>query len=228
MPSRTGDFAKAVYLKNKFNLTINKGINIVFLEKYINLFSLMLITSVGLVFYGNAQNDLIFSIILFFILLTFSPILFFHFFRNKIEKYSSKEKNKYKKIIFHFFSEAINYLYEQKNNIRRICYYIFLSLLLWLFHMGQFFFMFKSLGSSISIFDVFRLVPIAIIIGLIPITILGIGTRDSALIYLFSPYESLSLIAVVGLFASVRYIIPGILGIPFVYNSFSYKNNEKL
>lgn len=85
--------------------------------------------------------------------------------------------------------------------------------------------MFKSLGSSVSIFDVFLLVPIDIIIGLIPITILDISTRDSALLYLFSPYESSSLIAIVGLFASIRYLISGIFGIPFVYSSF-FKNNK--
>ena len=60
------------------------------------------------------------------------------------------------------------------------------------------------------------LVPVAIIIGMIPITFNGIGTRDSALIFLFMNYVPVPLIAGVGILATLRNIIPALFGLPFL------------
>jgi len=67
----------------------------------------------------------------------------------------------------------------------------------------------------------------AIFFGLLPITIGGIGTRDSALIYLFSSYLNLSVIVAIGLFCSVRYIVPALLGLPFFNAYMTPKDSKK-
>ena len=62
-------------------------------------------------------------------------------------------------------------------------------------------------------------VPIAIFVGLVPVTIAGMGTRDAALIYLFSAYASDSASITVGLFFSLlRYWVLALAGIPFLGN----------
>ena len=58
------------------------------------------------------------------------------------------------------------------------------------------------------------LVPVAIIIGLIPITLAGIGTRDAALIVLFSPWASAEMMAGAALLSHLRYFLPGLAGLP--------------
>ena len=92
------------------------------------------------------------------------------------------------------------------------------SLLLWLLHLIQIYLFFLTLKQPISIFLVYALVPAAIFIGLLPISFAGVGTRDSALIYLFAPYASASLMAGVGLLCSLRYFVPALFGIPFFHD----------
>jgi hypothetical protein len=68
---------------------------------------------------------------------------------------------------------------------------------------------------------VFAYVPIAIFIGLLPITIGGMGTRDAALMALFAPYEGAALMAGIGLLCSTRYWLDSLLGWPF-FQAYSF------
>jgi hypothetical protein len=43
------------------------------------------------------------------------------------------------------------------------------------------------------------------------------GTRDSALIYLFASYESAALMAGIGILCSMRYWVDTLLGLPFFH-----------
>jgi uncharacterized membrane protein YbhN (UPF0104 family) len=60
-------------------------------------------------------------------------------------------------------------------------------------------------------------VPISIFVGLLPLTIGGMGTRDSALIYLFAAYEPASVMAGIGLLCSMRYWMDTLVGLPFFH-----------
>jgi len=60
---------------------------------------------------------------------------------------------------------------------------------------------------------VFLRVPIAIFVGLLPITLAGIGTRDGALVALIAPH---AVAALVGLFSTLRYVVMALLGVPAI------------
>ena len=80
------------------------------------------------------------------------------------------------------------------------------------------------IGYKLNVFLVLALIPIVTFIGLLPITLAGIGTRDAAIIYLFSPFVSYTVAFSVGLiFTLIRYIIPSIVGGFFVSHLFSRK-----
>jgi hypothetical protein len=74
------------------------------------------------------------------------------------------------------------------------------------------------MNSSLNVSYIYSLVPIAIFAGLLPVTVAGIGTRDAALLALFSGMEQSSLIMAVGALSSLRYFVPSLLGIPFYYS----------
>ena len=101
-----------------------------------------------------------------------------------------------------------------------------LSLLLWLLHLIQIYLFFLTLKHPVPILLVYALVPPAIFIGLLPISFAGIGTRDSALIYLFAPYASASLMAGVGILTSVRYVVPALFGLPFFHDYMAPSNPQ--
>ncbi len=90
---------------------------------------------------------------------------------------------------------------------------------MWVMHLMQIGVFFLACGVTVSVMDIASNVPLAIIAGLVPITIAGIGVRDSALVILFFEHGPAAQIALVGMLTSLRYLIPGLMGVPFLYQS---------
>jgi glycosyltransferase 2 family protein len=57
---------------------------------------------------------------------------------------------------------------------------------------------------------------LAILAGLLPFTMAGIGTRDAAILFLYAPWLSAGQAAVLGVLATLRYLLPAIAGLPFM------------
>lgn len=215
LPSRAGDLSKGYFAARGRKLQIKRGMNVVFFEKYIDLASLGVVVLTGIL--GGREWDPPSFLGLFYSLgmIGLFPALYFL----KLQTWVSApcfEKNRLLAKGREFLLDSQAYLNEVKENPRQLAFLILLSIFLWFLHLLQFYVIFLALHSKTSLFHVFRLVPLAIFVGLIPVTMAGVGTRDSALIYLFAPYETASLVVGVGLFASLRYFVPGLLGLPFL------------
>lgn len=89
------------------------------------------------------------------------------------------------------------------------------SLLLWAGHMVQIW-LFASAIGAVPVGLTMAFAVIAILAGLLPFTFAGVGTRDAALVVLFAPYLGAGGAALLGLCATLRYLIPAIAGLPFV------------
>jgi len=89
-----------------------------------------------------------------------------------------------------------------------------LSLLIWFLHLLQFWLMSRSLGEPLPLLVTLALVPLAILAGLVPVTLAGIGTRDAALIALLRPYMNPAAGAALGVLATLRYLLPALAGLP--------------
>lgn len=215
IPSRVGDLSKAYFLKKEGKLEINRGMNIVLFEKYVDLASLGLVILVGILFDFRADEATLAG--LFFSLSVLSVLVLLYFFRvESLLVGGFWERHKILSKLKRFLLDTQAYLMELKAMPKKLAWILFLSVFLWFLHLFQFYFIFLALHSSATMFQVFRLVPLAILIGLVPLTIAGVGTRDSALLYFFAPYDEAARIVGVGLFASLRYFVPGILGLPFL------------
>jgi uncharacterized membrane protein YbhN (UPF0104 family) len=57
---------------------------------------------------------------------------------------------------------------------------------------------------------------LAILAGLLPFTMGGIGIRDLAIVYFYHQWLSLPQCAALGLLATLRYLLPAVAGLPFV------------
>ena len=91
-----------------------------------------------------------------------------------------------------------------------------LSVLLWLLHIGQIFVFCRAVDMTAHAATIFTRVPMAIFIGLVPVTVAGIGTRDGALLLLLSPWDPKPVVALVGLFCTLRYVVMAVLGVPAI------------
>ena len=90
------------------------------------------------------------------------------------------------------------------------------SLVLWSLHLLQIDCFLKAAGVFVPWATAAARVPAAIFAGLLPISFCGIGTRDSALVWLFSDVAAAPAMAAVGVLTALRYLVPGAAGIPFV------------
>ncbi len=87
----------------------------------------------------------------------------------------------------------------------------------WLASILQVWLFYLALGSPVSIWRVLATVPAAIFVGLLPITIAGMGTRDAALIRLMAQSAPAPVSLGVGLLYSIcGYWLPGLAGLPFL------------
>ena len=73
-----------------------------------------------------------------------------------------------------------------------------------------------ALNGVVPFMTSLALTPLAILAGLLPLTIAGVGTRDVALIALYQPYFAVATGAALGLLCTTRYLVPVVLGLPFI------------
>ncbi|HYD64650.1 lysylphosphatidylglycerol synthase transmembrane domain-containing protein [Azospirillum sp.] len=99
---------------------------------------------------------------------------------------------------------------------RRAAAVVGLSLLIWLLSLGQVWLFTVALGAGVPFLACLSLAPLAILVGLLPVTIGGIGTRDAALVLLFQPFMDAGTAAALGVLCTLRYLLPAIAGLPLV------------
>ena len=215
LPSRVGDLSKAYFAGRHGKLEMKRGMNVVFFEKYIDLASLGVVILTGIFFQKIWDQPTLWGFGFSIFMIGIFPLLYFLNLGHHLS-YSIFRKNRFLAKVKVFLEDTQEYLDEIKGKPRELAWILAVSVFLWFLHLSQFYLIFLALHSSVSVFNVFRLVPLAILVGLVPLTVAGVGTRDSAMIYFFAPYESVALVAGVGLFASLRYFVPGVLGLPFL------------
>jgi uncharacterized membrane protein YbhN (UPF0104 family) len=86
------------------------------------------------------------------------------------------------------------------------------SLVLWGLHLLQFQCAAWAAGTTVSPAFLASRIPMAIFVGLLPVSFAGIGTRDAALVYLLGPFVGEPAALALGAFATLRYLVPAAAG----------------
>jgi uncharacterized protein (TIRG00374 family) len=201
-PSKSGDIVRAYYLKNKIPITHTVGS--VITERIFDLAVLLFFSLIGIYFSGAQEFALI--IIFFMFLLGMFMILTYNVSKLPIsETWSLKIQS---------FFISVKDLIE---NRRKLLSVIVSSFSIWILAILQTMLLFSALSITVPPMYIIGTLPIAIVIGMIPVTLGGMGTRDAAIIMLFSGYATSSqLLAVALLFSLFRYWLLAIVGLPFM------------
>jgi len=93
-------------------------------------------------------------------------------------------------------------------------YYAF-SFLIWVLQVLQFYFIFLMLGITLSLVYTYAGSCLALLAGVIPVSIAGMGTRDAVIIGFFNHLAPYEMLASVGILSLLRIILPSLIGIPF-------------
>jgi len=102
-----------------------------------------------------------------------------------------------------------------------------LSVLVWILHILQLALFFPLLKHPIPLGPALTLLPLAVLVGMLPLTVGGMGTRDSAILALFASYADTTVLAAVALLCSVRHWTDTLMGVPFFYGYSSGKWNVR-
>lgn len=107
-------------------------------------------------------------------------------------------------------------LLDLRREPRRLLAILASAVLLWVLHLVQFSLALRAAGGSASAALIWSRVPMAIFLGLLPVTFAGMGTRDAAMAYFLGGAIGTGPALALGVFATLRYVLPALAGIPFV------------
>ncbi len=215
VPSKLGEMSKAYFLKMSSESGLDYSIAAVFLEKMFDVGGLCTLLIAGFVVAPERNNLLWFAVVTTGGYLVIVALLLLVPLRELGEKLSnSKVWLRWLGRLLIGWSALLSGWKERRGLLSRILY---LSLIIWILHLVQIYLFFPSLNHMVPVAPSLALIPLSVFVGLLPITIGGMGTRDSALIVLFAPYAGSTLMAGVGLLCSMRYWVDTLLGVPFLH-----------
>lgn len=215
LPSKLGEMSKAYFLKTHSNVELSRGVALVLLEKVLDVSGLCMLLLMGVLWAPEkgaieriAALGALAGIAMLIGILTFNI--------SRLGNWLPRHRRLVGRVLGLLACwDTTVALWKQDR--ARLAGIVSLSCCLWVFHLLQIYLFFLALHSAVTMQTVFAYVPISIFIGLLPFTIGGMGTRDSALIFLFAPYESAAVMAGVGLLCSLRYWADTLMGLPFFY-----------
>jgi uncharacterized protein (TIRG00374 family) len=215
LPSKLGEASKAYFLLRHGNVALPKGVALVVLEKMLDIAGLCAMLLAGL--FLTSQWGLMETVAALGALLCMAVVGGLCLCRTTgVQRWLQCRSGLIRRL--HVLLESWEMILTRwKQHRVRFAGILCLSCGLWFLHLAQIYLFFVALRSTVAASTVFAYVPIGLGIGLLPFTMGGMGTRDSALIYLFAPYESAALMAGIGILCSMRYWVDTLLGLPFFH-----------
>ncbi|MCX7964099.1 MAG: flippase-like domain-containing protein [Candidatus Sumerlaea chitinivorans] len=226
LPSKLGDLTKGYFLARTGALDLKRAMNVVVFEKMLDVATLALVMlgGVSVLFASGAAMPVQrgaavvaglagLAAVSAVAILYFIPPSALPGFHRLLTWLNARPRFRKIHSLLEASHETISLLQSRGARRGLICA---LSLLIWFFHLVQIYFFFLSLNAQpLPVFQFATLVPLAIFIGLVPLTVAGFGTRDGALISFFPQFPP-SLMLGVALYVNLRYIVPAIAGLPYL------------
>ena len=218
LPSKAGDFVKAYFMTDRLKIKGSLALSLVVFEKTCDLLSLLLWCAFGLLFYpGKDSLFWIFTLVIFGglftgLLMIGSKKFSFQIFKITeiiVPRKFSGKVNQFKIS----WDEMYTFFWSDYKHLAKVA---MISIFIWFLHLLQIWFFILALNAWAPFPVSLALSPLAILIGLLPLTFAGIGTRDAALIAFYHPYFDAAVGAALGILCTTRYLIPAICGLPFL------------
>lgn len=217
LPSKMGDLAKAWVLTGRYGYDGKLALALVVLEKMLDLVALLFWGVLALLWIGPGTPLLLAATaaaggLLLFLLLLLSP---FSFAPALIAAIAGLIPGRAGRVAAEFareWGETVAWFWSAK---LRAAGTLLLSLGLWAAHLGQFWLFARALR-FVPFLDNMAFATLSILAGLLPFTMAGIGTRDAAIVWFYREWLTPGQGAVLGVLATLRYVLPAIAGLLFV------------
>lgn len=218
LPSKLGDLAKGHVMSRRHGMDTGLSYATVVLEKALDMMSLLVWGVFGLIVVGLDRPAMLWFLLpvaglCTVLLMVILPLRILPFI---LETFGKVMPGKVRRIIE---KTAISWQLVSETFWNRPAHaigVILLSVIIWGAHLFQFWLFSQALHGNVPILENAAFATLAILVGLLPFTFAGVGTRDAAIIFFYAPYLSPESAALLGILATLRYVIPAIAGAPFV------------
>jgi len=218
LPSNMGQIVKGYFLADRGNLRQSLAFTVVIFEKACDLLALLLWCAFGLILYP--QKDGLFWALVGIVLVCSGLGLLLLGSRSAangiFDKIRAISPRKLRQKVRHFqrsWHQMHDYFWPNRGQVGMIAA---VSVLLWLLHLSQIWLFILALNAWTPFVTNLALAPLAILVGLLPLTFAGIGTRDAALILFYQPFLTPTTGAALGLLCTLRYLLPALGGLPLI------------
>lgn len=211
IPGRLGDFGRAYPVRKEIPLPNSTG-SILF-EKVMDIVVLLVFMGTALLILGGT----LYGTALLIFAVSFLPVFFVT-----------------TPLILNWLPESISSKLETILNVfaldtlRHKNFYTAaaVSALNWSQSFLEIWLLFRAFKISAPIIPILAYFPVAIFVGLLPVSIAGVGTRDSVMIAFFKSFATPAQILAVGLgYSVIGYFLFAIIGIPFLIREFRFSSN---
>lgn len=219
LPSKMGDLAKAWVLTRRHGFDGGFALAIVVIEKLLDLASLLVWGVAALLWIGALTRPLLglalaaIALLLVILLAILSPSPGVARLLAELAHRLPRGIGQRIASFGDHWGEAVGWFWQDRARAVRL---VALSLAIWAGHLAQFWLFVRALGSAMPFIDNAAFATLAILVGLLPFTIAGIGTRDAAIVLLYGAWLRPGQAAVLGVLATSRYLIPALAGLPFI------------
>jgi len=217
LPSKLGDVAKGVVLTGRYGLDAKLAVALVVMERSLDMAALLFWGVLAMLWVGRDEPLMLLAAagtggLLLLLLILLSPL---RLASRLIALGGSIAPGRAGHWLGGFADEwqaAMRWFWSDR---RRVAGVWAVSLAIWGGHLAQFWLFAQALG-QMPFLDNMAFATLAILAGLLPFTMAGIGTRDAAIVLLYAPYLSAGAAAVLGVLATSRYLLPALAGLPFM------------
>ena len=218
LPSKLGDLARFYALTRKGHLRPANALTLVVFEKAWDVLALLFWCSLGLVIIASTSTfywlvSVAVLIVAFVGVLMVSSFTFAEVcFSTAISLAPGHLPDKIATLQEAWLDTLVQFWSDKRN----AAIVIIGSVILWLLHICQIWLFVFALNHTIPFASNAAMASLSIFVGLLPFTFAGIGTRDVALIFFYQPFLAAPVAAALGLFCTLRYLLPALIGLPFL------------
>ncbi|MBU1941696.1 MAG: flippase-like domain-containing protein, partial [Candidatus Thermoplasmatota archaeon] len=212
-PGGFGGYLRALYLKYETCQPLPKCLGNIIIFNTIDLITLLVLGVIGAVVLSSYLPYLFYPILLFLVLVLFLLV----FFLKKERSYTAFNRiveSRVFALLKNRIDDPLESFYDDLPRFRELSIPFTLSFVGWIVQISEFYLISRMFDVSVPYTTFLMISAVANVVGILPISIYGLGTRDATLISLFSIYSVLPerVISLSLYWFAVIWFIPSIIG----------------
>lgn len=217
LPSKMGDLAKSYVLTSKYGFDGKLALALVVMEKMLDMAALLFWGVLAMLWLGRDEPWLLLAAVatgglLLLLIVLLSPLGLSRWLIGLAARLLPGKIGRWVGGFGGEWQEAVRWFWSRRGRMLGV---VAVSIALWAAHLAQFW-LFAQALAPVPFLDNMAFATLAILAGLLPLTMAGVGTRDGAILFLYRDFLAPGQAAVLGVLATLRYLLPAIAGLPFM------------